>query len=129
MREMTYTCFRIPPTILHADTYKGFRFKIVSHGTHPCAYIEIPYSHQIHKVNYSKIDIQCHGGLTYSGFDKYRSWWIGWDYAHAFDYVGSWNFQDNEEKLKQWTVREIYQQIKEVIDRYLIQKEIKIYDD
>ena len=130
MREMIYLPIMTPPTLLLGDSYKELDFKIMSLGTHPCAYICIPFGHQIYQVHYSKLDIPCHGGLTYSKFDKYRRWWIGWDYAHCDDYTGHDEILplDNFPR-KQWTTREIYQEIKDVIDNVLLKKDIRIYEN
>ena len=67
MKEMVYKNYmengQEVIEILDEGIYKSFHYVIVSYGTHPCAYIEIP------KDNVSDedklIDIDCHGGITY----------------------------------------------------------------
>lgn len=81
--------------LLYKDNYKGYNFYIVSYGAYPCTYIGIPKGNKYYGVSFSEVkDLNVHGGLTYSGvllphderFTDY--WYIGWDYAHAGDYVG-----------------------------------------
>lgn len=43
---------------------------------------------------YNKVDIEVHGGITYAEEGIYadnkevQGWFIGWDYAHCYDYMG-----------------------------------------
>lgn len=104
--------------LLHKDTYRGFNYWIISYGTHPCAYVEIPKNHSYFKKSYMDIeDIEVHGGLTFSS-DKLllldNSWFIGWDYAHYGDYVGFFGINDEEKK---WTTEEINEECKNVINQ------------
>lgn len=55
-----------------------------------CAYVGIPASHPMAGKDYDHVDLDVHGGLTYSDAelinvpeDKY--YWYGWDYAHGGD--------------------------------------------
>lgn len=57
---------------------------------HRCGYVGIPIGHKYYKMNYNDIDIECHGGLTYSrdyliGQNDENKWWIGFDCAHYGD--------------------------------------------
>lgn len=73
----------------------GFKYYIVTFGTHPCAYVMIHPGNDLYGVDYTYINrIACHGGLTYSdNFVQLKNmklvggWFIGWDYAHAGDFV------------------------------------------
>ena len=51
-------------------------------------YVEIPKDHPLYGKNYSGIDIDADGGLTFSGhlkdFGK-DQWFIGWDYDHVWN--------------------------------------------
>lgn len=124
MKPMIYQTNRInPPEILVHDNYKGFDYYILNLGTHPCAYVEVS-STTLNGKNYDDIDLQCHGGLTYShsrlkGIKK-TGWYIGWDYAHYKDFLGcnmllfqELPFTRND---KQWTTEEIDCECKSVID-------------
>ena len=104
--------------ILFRGKHKSFRFVVVSYGTHPCCYVEIPKGHKYYKKDYDKINIDCHGGLTYSdetlpfdGFPQKDVWIIGWDYAHYGDYMGY--YEDIKER--KWTTDELIKECKEVI--------------
>lgn len=47
-------------------------------------YVEIPQGHKLDGVEYYDIDIQCHGGLTYSSREGDK-WVIGFDCNHFND--------------------------------------------
>lgn len=100
MLEMEYLPERIEPLILHKGEINGYKFKIISLGTHPVAYVCIPKDHPARGKHYDKIQIECHGGLTFSNSgknyvaDSKNEWWIGWDYHHYNDYSGIYsNFE------------------------------------
>ena len=123
MKEMIYSAKRLnPPEMLADGEYKGFHFFVLSFGIHPCAYIDVTETDSKGK-DYTKIDISCHFGLTYSReylstVDK-KGWFIGWDYAHYGDFSGY------EPKMpigiktggKKWTTAEIVNECKQVIDQ------------
>ena len=57
---------------------------------HRCGYVGLPKDNKYYGVNYNEIDIDCHGGLTYSSSNLYEQndtdiWWIGFDCAHCDD--------------------------------------------
>ena len=109
--------------------YKNYNYYILNLGTHSTAYIEIPEGNKLYGKDYNEIydmgyDIDVHGGLTYSDDKlmgiKSKSWFIGWDYAHAGDYTGynelfSSNLLMNEEK--KWTTEEIIKECEHAIDQ------------
>lgn len=53
-------------------------------GGHLCGYVQIPKDHMLFEKHYDDIQIDVHGGLTYSNFYK-DEYWIGFDCAHSFD--------------------------------------------
>lgn len=126
MKEMQYQADR-NIELLDSGTYKNYNYYILSLGTHPTAYIEIPKDNKIYKKDYSEIDLYVHGGLTYSrNFlwiseeKKLEGWLIGWDYAHYGDYVGyelmfPENLRIKEEK--KWTTEEILEEVKDAISQ------------
>lgn len=72
----------------------GFRCVIIgSYMGHRCGYIAIPKNHKLYEKHYDDIDIDVHGGLTYSEYSrggypvetKEQVWWIGFDCAHYCD--------------------------------------------
>lgn len=106
--------------IIGHGKYEGYTFYILSLGTHPTAYVEIPKYHYIYKKEYSEIyEIDVHGELTYSENYLYlpndkleNSWFIGWDYNHYDDY-NSMFFTEG----KKWTTKEIFDDVKSVIEQ------------
>lgn len=102
--------------ILFRGIYKDTVFYVVSYGSHPCAYVRAT-------VPESFIDyIPCHGGITFhdNAFEQFdvKGEYIGWDYAHCDDYNGASPVIGG----KQWTVSEIIEEAKEVIDFVLYAK-------
>ena len=120
MEEMVYTRHRINPKRIAEGEYKGFAYYVLSLGTHPCAYIDVSGT-KLHGIDYSAIDIECHGGLTYSRsglstVDK-KGWYIGWDYAHFNDFAGYYLDYPDGGFGKKWTTEEIVSECKEVINQ------------
>lgn len=123
MKEMIYFAKRLnPPEILADGEYRGLHFYVLNLGTHPCAYIDVTDTDLCFK-DYSDIDIECHGGLTYAEeylntVDK-KGWFIGWDYAHYCDFAG-YELQFPEYMItngKKWTTVEMVNECKGVIDQ------------
>ena len=120
--------------ILDEGIYKGFHYAIVSYGTNPCAYVEIPGGHKLYDVrNKNELDnIDCHRGITYvskigiikpSNKNHRDGRWIGWHYAHCMDYCYSlYDFGLLKNNKKKWTTKEIFEEVKDVIEQ-LIKKE------
>ena len=69
-----------------------------------CGYVGVPPGHPAHGVKYDELDVDVHGGPTFSEAcmegDQERSichipgpgdpdhvWWIGFDTGHAFDFM------------------------------------------
>lgn len=83
--------------------YKGLQYTILfNKGGWRTAYIDVT-STELKYIDYQRINIDVHGGLTYSAsYLPYESgkiidsskWYIGWDYAH---YSDGYDF-DAEEK-------------------------------
>jgi len=101
---------------------KRFTFKIVDYGSHPCAYVGCPLDHPV--ATSDDFDVNCHGGLTFAQqgdgelFDE-ELYWIGWDYAHGGDFFLYCDSDLNPmEGLpgRKWTVFEILDEVKRVID-------------
>lgn len=121
MKEMKYKKDRLIE-ILDKGKINGFKYAIVSYGTHPCCYVFLPKEHKYYKKHYDKINIECHGGLTFSENDLVFNplpndeWIIGLDYAHAYDFTGYFIGDDFMEKnCHKWTTEELLEEVKEVI--------------
>ena len=99
--------------ILDEGVYNNVKYKIVSYGTHPCCYVFLPKGHKYYGKNYDDIDIDCHGGLTYSKEDDNSNWVIGWDYAHFDDYTMLSGVV--YPYAKKWTTEEMLEEVKRVI--------------
>ena len=140
MKEMVYgERFKYSPLLLARGEYEGFNYYILSLGTHPTAYVEIPKEHKFFGKHYDDCPVECHCGLTYSESElpflecspKYKclvksvvkdTWIVGWDYAHLGDFTGYMTareilFYKQHEGLKQWTTAEIFEEVKEVINQ------------
>ena len=116
--------------ILADDTYNDTRYVVVSYHTHPCAYIQLnkdlPIFNDIRDdYNYDDLMLSSpHGGITYMSDElgipylednqKEGMVWIGWDYAHAGDYVDSPFDHYNDDK--KWTTWEIIRDCISTID-------------
>lgn len=95
MKEMVYKATRlVPPELLDSGEFKGYNYYVLSQGTHPCGYVEIPSESRFFNVDYDNIPVDCHGGLTYGrGYltrvaeETENRYFIGWDYAHYGDYA------------------------------------------
>ena len=123
-KEMIYKPQMHEAEVLESNTYNGFNYTVVSYGTHPCCYVEIPQTHPLFKKHYDydccqKID--CHGGVTFTDFKDFgdgEKWYIGWDYAHCNDYAGYYQaIGHTGGYLKKWTTEEMIQECKNVIDQ------------
>ena len=129
IKPMVYQADRTQE-ILASGKYKDYQFYVLSLGTHPTAYVEIPKNNKLYGMDYDDIydsgyDINCHFGLTYSKNFLYgvkeNSWFIGWDYAHYTDYAGYEMRMPKHLKSngKKWTTEEILQEVCEVIDQVI----------
>ena len=99
-----------PDEILAEGTYKNYHYAIVSFGTHPCAYVQIPEDHKLYYI-YDEFDPKIEGGILKGNGGNYREGhWIGWDYLHPGDYEA--NYHPHGHK---WTTKEILDDVKNVI--------------
>ena len=71
-------------------TYKGYKclIKRLKDTGHLNGYVGLSAEHELHGVNYNNLNIECHGGLTFSDFWEEENdglWYIGFDCGHAWD--------------------------------------------
>lgn len=123
MKQMIYKENR-KTELLDSGVYRGYKYAIVSNGTHPCAYVE-------NKIGVTDMfddvakDVECHFGVNYVG----EAYWdendnvsyIGWDYAHCSDFAGYYTEKDEWlwNYTKRWTTEEIQEEVFGVIDRFV----------
>jgi len=96
MKEMIYQAERLKePLLLASGNENGYNYYVLSLGTHPTAYVELPHESQYFGAEYDDVPVECHGGLTYGrnylhtvATEDEGRYFIGWDYAHYGDYVG-----------------------------------------
>lgn len=129
MKEMIYKQNR-EIEILFEGKYKDYQFYILSLGTHPTAYVEVPSTSKLFGKGYfdierMNINIDVHGGLTFSEDHlqriKENTWFIGWDYAHCDDYTGDEEIYPRMFRRggKKWTTEEIFEEVKGAIDQII----------
>lgn len=100
----------ITPAVEKTFEYKGFPCAVLMQPLcFRTGYVGIPKGHQAYGKDYNFLDIDCHGGLTYSDFnlhghDRADTWWIGFDTGHfgdGYDFATAEAlFQGNEEVLR-----------------------------
>lgn len=121
MKEMQYQ-EKSKLEVLDTGFCFGLLYYILNLGTHPTAYIKIPKACRYFGKEMEEIDINVHGGITYSKnylyIDKNQKidgWFIGWDYSHCWDYAGYETRFPEELRTggKKWTTEEIYKEVKE----------------
>lgn len=127
MKKMIYQAER-KIEVLDTGTCLRFFYWILNLGTHPTAYVKISESHKYYQKHYDDIDIDVHGGLTYSKdhlwiseSQEIEGWFIGWDYAHYNDYAGYEEKLPEELRLKssgkKWTTKEIREEVYKVCEQ------------
>ena len=134
-REMEYGERMDKPMVLEEGECYGYDYKIVSFGTHPCAYIKVDQNNLLFGKFYTAVDndntCPAHGGFTYCNgsilagstdvlLDVEDGWWFGWDYSH----IGDYNSIMPDIGGKKWRVVEIRQNVAEVA-HWLEKYEIK----
>ena len=82
-RLVTYEVMGDFPTVIWLNNF----------GVH-CGYLGVPSGHPWHGKDYTDLDVEVHGGLTYANGDSdfpYETgmdvWWIGFDCGHFNDYM------------------------------------------
>lgn len=141
MKPMIYGERISTPEILDSGCIDGYKYCILSLGSHPTAYISLPPDSKVKSVvNDCKDDlcniISVHGGWTF-GPDRLSvldtdDLYYGWDYAHCDDYIyypkGLMEFPDMG--LKKWTTEEVLDEVEHVIHELNgIEGRIQDYDE
>ena len=97
------------------DLGDGYKFAVVSiAGSHPCAYVQFPGIENLSSYEHIQVEAPVHGGFTFLGtLEDYslEGVWLGWDYAHLFDYIWTGNINSSlRADTKKWTTEEIRQE-------------------
>ena len=98
------------------DIGDGYKLAVVSiAGSHPCAYVQWPGIENLCSYEHIQVKAPVHGGFTFLGKlnEKYglEGIWLGWDYAHLFDYIWTGNINSYlRADSKKWTSEEIRQE-------------------
>ena len=96
--------------VIFKGSYRGQDYAIISHGSHPCAYIETDRGSL-----FDNDELECHGGVTWRDFHgDLNCYCVGWDYAHVGDFI-----RDFFNGGKKWSLEEIDKEIRSVIDNVL----------
>ena len=117
--------------VLENGLYNGYKFWIISYGSHPCAYVELQDTHPYYgKCNCDAydLDIDVHGGITFGDFGlgstiSNKHFILGWDYNHFNDYNYNDDIRGYSSCGKKWTTEEIFEDVKNVINQL---KEVEI---
>lgn len=67
------------------EVYKGFCIRCeLNQLGHRCGYVKVPEESRLYGVYHKNINVDVHGGLTYSGYEK-EEYWLGFDCGHIND--------------------------------------------
>lgn len=123
MKEMVYGP-EPKREVLHCGKYRDHKFCILSLGWHPTAYVECKLP-DCDSYEDERLDgVSVHGGFTYLDTanwptDDPDTKYLGWDYAHWGDYCGYYEKLHVKLFSKRWTVAEILEEIRSVIDQLM----------
>ena len=112
--------------LVKTEAYQGFTYFITFNRLGiPCAYVEIPQSHELYEVDYENIELDAkyapNWNLTFSGSQLHpqytlnTGWFIGWDYGHCTDCVKP-DFGGDFFNGRVWSTEEIEAECHKVID-------------
>lgn len=128
IKEMIYGTRKCESFILAKGQYRGHKYYVLSMGTYPTAYVSVEIDLREMKWEdieqlFDKCPIHggisyAHRGLPYEELDESVKdiSFIGWNYSHICDYVGSAP-SSLKSKAKKWTTAEIVDECINVIDK------------
>lgn len=67
----------------------NYEYLHAAFGGYLCGYVRLDEFHPWCGKTHNEIECDCHGGLTYSQFEKNDEFWIGFDCAHSGDIAPS----------------------------------------
>ena len=87
--------------------YEGYECEIRRNSIGSlCGYVKLPKEHPGYEKDYNDLDIDVHGGLTYSELENDK-WVIGFDCAHSGDIAPSCE-KSRKDFLRSETFKELY---------------------
>lgn len=122
-------CLDDEPGTIYADWEDGeFRCLIMRGPAAICGYIGVKELNPLYGKDYfdPDVDIDCHGGLTYSamGNDTFKRpsgyWWFGWDYGHWGDksfYDYTYHLISGTNSME-WSPEYVYSEFPDVISQF-----------
>ena len=97
----------------------GYKIKIarsISMG-HLCGYVFLDKNHKYHGTHYDNIEVDVHGGLTFSEQDG-EYWKIGFDCAHYDDLVPYAKFSNKWTRDKEYrNVNYVKSELKSLVEQ------------
>ena len=119
----------------HQEEFEGYHLVVVFNRAFRCGYVGLPKGHEHEKKHYDDIDVDVHGGLTYSSIahdlwakDGYH-WYLGFDCAHLEDgvdvktmkeygatdeLINTWQHLDGEVRTKEYVLNELKNIVKQL---------------
>ena len=128
IKEMIYGTRKCRPFILAEGQYRNHKYYVLSMETYPTVYVSVEIDlREMKWEDVEQLFDQCpihggisyaHRGLPYEELDESVKdiSFIGWDYSHICDYVGSIS-PSLKSKAKKWTTAEIVDECMNVIDK------------
>src|SRR6266852_4741278 len=86
--EVTFEHMGFACRVIRVAQQEPYIKEVCVFGGHLCGYVNIPVNHPMFSKKYDEIDVDVHGGLTWSEMEK-GGYWIGFDCAHSGDYCPS----------------------------------------
>lgn len=91
-----------------------------------CGYVSVPKRHPLYGLDYDTIEsryrIYSHGGLTFSSdslMELEKGWYIGFDCAHASDYIPKMDYNSSVDYMFYRDVDYVKEVISQLIDQMI----------
>lgn len=96
--------------------YKGYKCLIMAMPDgYLNGYVSIPRAHPAFRKEYYELDIECHGGLTFSDIGV-NGWNIGFDCAHAGDLIPEFPDSTGVWRDEEYVTNELKSIVEQLID-------------
>lgn len=119
---------------LHNDQvefeYRGYKcFIMVMSGGYLNGYVLITKNHPAYMKRYYELDIDCHGGLSFSDFASHKNlddgWFIGFDCAHAGDLVPNFSNSPGVWRDEEYVTNELKSIVEQLIEMEIVNEQRK----